>query len=100
MRMRAFRNKPPNAGISKGRETVNPETTSSNSSKQGPSSSSEPGDGAQLSRLSSVLNGLESGAMVMRRHVLQAMGAVRGGTYRVDPVQLSKRIVGEAMGPA
>jgi hypothetical protein len=38
--------------------------------------------------------------MVMRRHVLQAMRAVRGGTYRVDPLQLSKRIVGEAMGSA
>jgi hypothetical protein len=80
--------------------TVNPETTSSSSSKQGASSSSELGDGAQLSRLSSVLNGLENGAMVMRRHVLQAMKAVRGGTYRVDPLQLSKRIVGEALGSA
>jgi hypothetical protein len=100
MRMRAFRNNPSNAGISKRGGTVNPETTSSVSSKQEPSSFSEPGDGAQLSRLSSVLNGLENGAMVMRRHVVQAMRAVRSGTYYVDPLKLSKRIVGEAMGSA
>jgi len=57
-------------------------------------------DGAQLSKLSSVLNGLESGAWAIRRHVQQAMNAVRGGTYHVDPLQLSKRIIGEATGPA
>jgi hypothetical protein len=57
-------------------------------------------DGAQLSALSSVLNGLESGASAIRRHVYQAMGAVRGGTYWVDPVQLSKRIIGEALSSA
>jgi hypothetical protein len=57
-------------------------------------------DGAQLSRLSSVLNGLESGASAIRRHVYLAMGAVRSGTYKVDALQLSKRIVGEALGSA
>ena len=57
-------------------------------------------EGAQLSKLSSVLNGLENGASAIRRHVQQAMSAVRAGTYSVDPVQLSKRIVGEALGPA
>ena len=56
--------------------------------------------GAQLSKLSSVLNGLENGASVMRRHAMQAMGAVRSGTYTVDAVQLSRRIVGEALGSA
>jgi hypothetical protein len=55
-------------------------------------------EAAQLSRLSSVLNGLENGASAIGRHVQQAMGAVRAGTYKVDPVRLSKRIVGEAMG--
>jgi hypothetical protein len=57
-------------------------------------------DAFQLSRLSSVLNGLEGGACAMRRHVLEAMRAVREGTYQVDPVQLSRRIVGEAIGAA
>ncbi|HEX3681189.1 MAG TPA: hypothetical protein VHU83_01510 [Bryobacteraceae bacterium] len=57
-------------------------------------------DGGQLSTLSSVLNGLENGASAIRRHVQQAMRAVRGGTYQVDSLQLSKRIVGEALGSA
>jgi anti-sigma28 factor (negative regulator of flagellin synthesis) len=60
----------------------------------------ENADGAQLSRLSSVLNGLESGAARMRGQVQQAMGAVRSGSYQVDALKLSRRIVGEALGPA
>ncbi|HZS55293.1 MAG TPA: hypothetical protein VFA65_12895 [Bryobacteraceae bacterium] len=55
-------------------------------------------DSAQLSKLSSVLNGLEGGAQIMQRHIDEALRAVRGGTYRVDPIQLSRRIVGEALG--
>jgi hypothetical protein len=55
-------------------------------------------DGAvQLSKLSSVLNGLEGGAQLMQRHIQDAVRAIAAGTYRVDPVQLSKRIVGEAL---
>jgi hypothetical protein len=54
-------------------------------------------DSAQLSKLSSVLNGLEGGAQVMHRQAQEAISAVRAGTYRVDPVQLSRRIVGEAL---
>ncbi|MBV9760325.1 MAG: hypothetical protein JO340_07175 [Acidobacteriaceae bacterium] len=57
-------------------------------------------DGAQLSALSSVLNGLESGASAIRRHVYQAMEAVQSGAYSVDPMQLSKRIIGEALSSA
>ena len=34
----------------------------------------------QLTRLSSVLNGLEGGAMAMRLHAQEAMRAVRSGT--------------------
>ncbi|MBV8819015.1 MAG: hypothetical protein JO022_11710 [Acidobacteriaceae bacterium] len=55
-------------------------------------------EAAQLSKLSSVLNGLEGGAVLMRRHILDAMRAVRSGTYQVDAVKLSRRIVGEALG--
>lgn len=54
----------------------------------------------QLTRLSSVLNGLENGACAMRRHAQEAMRAVKSGTYAVDSKQLSQRIVGEALGPA
>ena len=54
----------------------------------------------QLTRLSSVLNGLENGASAMRRHAVEAMKAVRAGTYAVDPVKLSRRIVGETLGPS
>lgn len=54
-------------------------------------------DTVQLSMLSSLLNGLEAGASRMRRHAYQAMRAVQAGTYRVDAVQLSRRIVGEAL---
>lgn len=57
-------------------------------------------EAVQLSRLSSVLNGLEGGAHAIRHHVLEAMQAVRSGTYKVDATQLSRRIVGEAMGAA
>jgi anti-sigma28 factor (negative regulator of flagellin synthesis) len=60
----------------------------------------EDSDGVQLSKLSSVLNGLESGASAIRRHVLEAMRAVRTGTYEVDAVALGRRIVGEALRPA
>jgi hypothetical protein len=63
-----------------------------------PSGVAENSDGAQLSKLSSVLNGLDNGAARMRTHLQQAMGAVRSGSYRVDALKLSRRIVGEAMG--
>jgi len=63
-------------------------------------SGAQDSDGAQLSRLGSVLNGLENGASIMRQHVQQAMGSVRSGTYRVDASELSRRIVGEALGSA
>jgi hypothetical protein len=57
-------------------------------------------EAGQLSKLSSVLNGLEGGASAMRRHVQEAMRAVRSGTYTIDSLQLSRRIISEAMGPA
>jgi hypothetical protein len=54
-------------------------------------------DGVQLSRLSSVLNGLEGGAQIIQQHLSQTYGAIKAGTYRIDPIQLSRRIVGEAL---
>lgn len=54
-------------------------------------------DSTQLSKLSSVLNGLEGGAQIMQRHIQEAVRAIAAGTYRVDPMKLSSRIVGEAL---
>ncbi len=51
----------------------------------------------QLSNLSSVLNGLEGGACAMRKQVQEAMNAIQAGTYWVDPMQLSRCIVGETL---
>jgi hypothetical protein len=57
-------------------------------------------DGAQLSKLSSVLNGLERGASAMRRRTRQLMRAVRADTYEVDPLKLSRRIIGDTVASA
>ncbi|MGA8025957.1 MAG: hypothetical protein WB992_02350 [Bryobacteraceae bacterium] len=65
-----------------------------------PDTTAETTQAVQLSRLSSILNGLESGASAMHRHLQHAMSAVRSGTYKVDPLQLSRRIVGDAVGSA
>jgi hypothetical protein len=53
----------------------------------------EPEDASQLTKLSSVLNGLKLGATQMRAHVMHAMTAVRSGEYHVDPLQVSRSIV-------
>jgi anti-sigma28 factor (negative regulator of flagellin synthesis) len=97
MQISAFGNEPPQPSQSE-TGTVKSETPSSIGAAQNSHGFSASSDAVQLSKLGSVLNGLENGATLMRRHVQQAMSAVRGGTYRVDPLQLSKRIVGEALG--
>ena len=51
----------------------------------------------QLSKLSSVLNGLEGGAQLIHRHIQETMRTIRAGTYRIDPLQLSHRIIREAL---
>jgi anti-sigma28 factor (negative regulator of flagellin synthesis) len=57
-------------------------------------------DGTQLSKLSSVLNGLEQGACAMQRRARQLMRAVRSGTYEVDSLKLSRRIIGDTVASA
>ncbi len=52
-----------------------------------------PEDASQLTKLSSVLNGLKRGATAMRAQVTQAVSAVRSGDYHVDPLQVSRSIV-------
>jgi anti-sigma28 factor (negative regulator of flagellin synthesis) len=56
-----------------------------------------PQDDLQLTKLSSVLNSLKKGASVMRSQVGQVMTSVRSGTYQVDPMQVSRSIVGESL---
>lgn len=99
MRINAFGDKARNASRSK-TQSGEVNSTASTGFAERTSGLSQNSEGAQLSKLSSVLNGLENGASAIRRHVQQAMGAVRAGTYEVDPLQLSKRIIGEALGSA
>jgi anti-sigma28 factor (negative regulator of flagellin synthesis) len=49
----------------------------------------------QLCKLGSVLNGLENGALRMRRRVYELGAAVRSGSYVVDSLELSRRIIRE-----
>lgn len=59
-----------------------------------------PQDQLQLTRLSSVLNGLQQGASVMRSQLSKALTAVRSGSYEVDPLQVSRSIVSDCLGRA
>jgi hypothetical protein len=67
--------------------------------KAAPVAGAEPesGDELQLTKLISVVNGFRRSASAVRAQVLQAMGAVRAGTYQVDPLQVSRRIVGDLL---
>jgi anti-sigma28 factor (negative regulator of flagellin synthesis) len=56
-----------------------------------------PQDDLQLTKLSGVLNSLKKGASAMRSQVAQVMASVRGGTYEVDPMQVSRSMVGESL---
>jgi hypothetical protein len=69
------------------------DTASSASAPQ----SDGPQDALQLTKLSGVLNSLKNGASAMRTQLAQVMTAVRSGTYQVDPLQVSRRIVGESL---
>ncbi len=51
----------------------------------------------QLTKLSSVLNGLEQGASAMRHHAVQAKRAVQSGTYTIDASAVSRSIIGECV---
>ena len=56
-----------------------------------------PQDDMQLTKLSSVLNGLKKGASAMRNQVSQVMSAVRAGSYQVDAMAVSRSIVGDSL---
>ena len=57
----------------------------------------EPQDDLQLTKLSTVLNGLKKGASAMRSQVSQVMSAVRSGSYQVDSLAVSRSIVGDSL---
>jgi len=48
---------------------------------------------AQLTRLSSVLNGLQANASTSRAQYVQAYNKVKSGSYTVDPLDVSRSIV-------
>ncbi len=48
---------------------------------------------AQLTRLSSVLNGLQANAATTRAQYVQAYNKVKSGSYTVDPLEVSRSIV-------
>ncbi len=48
---------------------------------------------AQLTRLSSVLNGLQSNAATTRANYVQAYNKIKSGSYSVDPLEVSRSIV-------
>ena len=51
----------------------------------------------QLFKLGAVLNGLDTGATAMHKRILQVMTAMHSGTYEIDPLQLSRRIIGDTL---
>ncbi len=59
--------------------------------------SNAPQDALQLTKLSGVLSSLKKNASTMRSQATQVMSSVRGGTYEIDPMQVSKSIVGESL---
>ena len=54
----------------------------------------------QLTRLSSILSGLQLGASKLRSQFVSAASQVRSGTYQLDPLQISRSIVTDLLGPA
>jgi hypothetical protein len=54
-------------------------------------------DDSQLTKLSSVLNSSKKGASAMRSQLSPVVTKVQSGTYEVDPLQVSRRIVGESL---
>ena len=56
-------------------------------------------DEFQFTKLSGVLNSFKRGAAAMRNQAAQVMGAVRGGTYQVDSLMVSRSIVGDCLSP-
>jgi anti-sigma28 factor (negative regulator of flagellin synthesis) len=54
----------------------------------------------ELFKLGSVLNGLEHGALRMRQKVYDLTAAVRSGSYGIDALELSRRLVRECVASA
>ena len=54
-------------------------------------------DQLQFTKLSTVLNGWKQGATKMRAKVGQVMGAVKSGSYKIEPQQVSRSIVNDSL---
>ncbi len=54
--------------------------------------------GLQLTRLGSVINGLELGASAMRAKTATLMTAIKSGAYKVDASQVSRHIISDCLG--
>ncbi len=54
---------------------------------------------SQLSKLSSVLSGLQLGASKIRTQAVNAANQIKAGTYNLDPLQISKSIISDLLGP-
>jgi TolA-binding protein len=52
---------------------------------------------SQLTRLSSVLNGLQKNANANRAQYVQALSKVKSGTYTIDPLDVSRSIVNDLL---
>jgi anti-sigma28 factor (negative regulator of flagellin synthesis) len=61
------------------------------------SSTEESSDGVQLSHLSSVLNGLAAGAAAGAKRVSSLSALIKAGAYQVRPVQVSQRMIDDAL---
>ena len=57
----------------------------------------ESSDGVQLSHLSSVLNGLAAGAAAGAKRINSLSALVQSGAYQVRPVQVSQRMIDDAL---
>lgn len=62
------------------------------------SSGEEHSDGVQLSRLSSVLNGLAGDAIGSKR-ISSLSTLVKSGAYQINPLQVSERMIDDALRP-
>jgi anti-sigma28 factor (negative regulator of flagellin synthesis) len=54
---------------------------------------------SQLSKLSSVLSGLQLGANKIRSQAVSTASQIKSGTYKLDPMQISKSIISDLLGP-
>jgi anti-sigma28 factor (negative regulator of flagellin synthesis) len=83
----------------KANRTVNSQKASASASPGSSDDTTTSAYQSQLSRLSSVLSGLQLGANKIRAQALNAANQIKSGNYNLDPLQVSKSIVSDLLGP-